>query len=96
MTIKTTPERSNSFTIKTPTVIPAAYVNSTIATPPMKMNFRRSGSEKSINGNYETASVSSSYRKSTEFDHSEIDRLIKEEKYEELFTNVNINILLNQ
>jgi len=93
MAMKPAPERSNSFTIQTPTVIPAAYVNSTITTSPMKMNFRRSGSDKNIAGlrstdNFETSSVSSSYRKSTDFEHAEIDRLIKEEKFEEIFTNI--------
>jgi len=102
MAMKTTPERTNSFTIKTPTVIPAAYVNAvntTMATSPIKMNFRNSNSDKNLVGvrstdNYETISINSSSmnipngRKSNEFEYAEIDRLIREEKFEEIFTNI--------
>ncbi|KAG4084793.1 hypothetical protein H8356DRAFT_1743252 [Neocallimastix lanati (nom. inval.)] len=102
ITMKATPERTNSFTINTPTVIPAAYVNAintTMATSPIKMNFRNSNSDKNLVGvrstdNYETISINSSSmnipngRKSNEFEYAEIDRLIREEKFEEIFTNI--------
>jgi len=95
MTIKTTPDRTNSYSMKTPTVIPAPYVNTTMAASPIKMNFRKSNSDKNIAGirstdNYETASIASSMnmKKSNEFEHAGIDHLIKEEKFEEIFTNI--------
>jgi len=104
MTMKTSlPDRSNSYSMKTPTVIPTPYINTvntvnpTLSSSPVKMNYRKSGSDKNIAGlrstdNYDTTSVASSSvntgRKSDEFDHSDIDRLIKEEKFEEIFTNI--------
>jgi len=99
MSMKTTPERSNStYSIHTPTIMPTAYVNAVnpqMATSPIKMNYRKSGSDKNIaglrNDTVDSLPVSAtSDRKNTEFDHSEIDRLIKEEQYEEMFTNVRI------
>jgi len=107
--MKATPERTNSFTINTPTVIPAAYVNAintTMATSPIKMNFRNSNNDKNLVGvrstdNYETISINSSSmnipngRKSNEFEYAEIDRLIREEKFEEIFTNVIILLFYN-
>ncbi|ORX60211.1 WD40 repeat-like protein [Piromyces finnis] len=95
MSGKATPERSNSaYNIKTPTVMPAPYVNTTMANSPIKMNFRKSGSDKNITGLRSTDSINSvsassnTGRKSTEFNYSEIDNLIKEEKFEEIFTNL--------
>jgi len=99
MTMKTAPERATSYSIKTPTVLPAAYVNTTITASPMNMNFRKSGSDKNLvgmrNDSYDMNTVTNTNtttinngRKSAEFDHSDIDRLIKEEKFEEIFTNI--------
>ncbi|ORX82347.1 WD40 repeat-like protein [Anaeromyces robustus] len=103
MTMKTTPERATSYSMKTPTVHPAAYVSTTLGASPMNMNFRKSGSDKNLagmrNDSYDinavpttvtstTTNSISNGRKSDEFDHADIDRLIKEEKFEEIFTNI--------
>jgi len=103
MTMKTTSsDRTNSYNMKTPTVIPATYVSNPVATSPIKINYRKGNSDKSNSGmrstdNYDNVSVASSSlnlnngRKSNEFEYAEIDRLIKEEKFEEIFTNVIIS-----
>ncbi|KAL6628391.1 hypothetical protein U3516DRAFT_536139 [Neocallimastix sp. 'constans'] len=100
MTMKTTSsDRTNSYNMKTPTVIPATYVSNPVATSPIKINYRKGNSDKSNSGmrstdNYDNVSVASSSlnlnngRKSNEFEYAEIDRLIKEEKFEEIFTNI--------